>query len=206
MSREHRVNTLVSSAASDTVSFALPKLLTIENRESSVIIGDRRGYSVTTTINQVTAESIEFLESGVILRVTPSVDAAGKIMLDIHPEVSTGVVDTTSGIPSQTTTEVSTRMIVYDGQTVFVGGLIKNTVDESRQSVPLLGKIPGIGRLFSNSQKTSLKTETIVFITPTVIDASVAALDINSPDALRFERHINSSFACADPEAECVPD
>lgn len=161
------LNALRSQGRVRTLS--TPKLLALENQESSVIIGDRRGYAVTTTINQVTTESIEFLESGVILRVTPSVDGTGEIMLDIHPEVSTGTIDPNTGIPSQTTTEVSTQMIVADGQTIFVGGLIKHTIDESKQGVPVLGDIPGIGRLFSNRRKTNLNTETVVLITPTII-------------------------------------
>ena len=109
-------------------TLSTPKLLAVENRESSVIVGDRRGYQVTTTINQVTTESIEFLESGVILRVTPSVDANGQILMDIHPEVSTGVIDPITGIPSQSTTEVTTQMIVQGGQTIFVAGLIKHVL------------------------------------------------------------------------------
>jgi type II secretory pathway component GspD/PulD (secretin) len=145
-----------------------PKLLALENQEASVIVGDRRGYAVTTTINQVTSESIEFLESGVILRVTPHVDSEGRVMMDIHPEVSTGVVDA-NGIPSQTTTEVTTRLLVGSGQTVFIGGLIKQTRTESRKGVPLLGRIPGIGLLFSSREVTSTNTETVVIITPRVI-------------------------------------
>ncbi len=150
-------------------TLSTPKLLAIEDQESSVIIGDRRGYSVTTTINQVTTESIEFLESGVILRVTPSVDENGKIMMDINPEVSTGSIDPVSGIPSQTTTEVTTRMIVPDGKTIFVGGLIKNRTDESKRGVPVVGRIPVVGRLFSNRQRTVTNTETVVLITPTIV-------------------------------------
>ena len=173
-------------------TLSTPKLLALENHESSVIIGDRRGYAVTTTINQVTTESIEFLESGIILRVTPSVDAAGEIMLDIHPEVSTGVVDPNTGIPSQTTTEVSTRMIVSDGQTIFIGGLIKHTVDESKQGVPILGKIPGVGRLFSNRRKTSLNTETIVLITPTIVRSNGATTSpATTQNIERLEKQID---------------
>jgi type II secretory pathway component GspD/PulD (secretin) len=149
-----------------------PKLLALENEEASVIVGDRRGYSVTTTINQVTTESIEFLESGVILRVTPHVDADGRIMMDIHPEVSTGVVDA-SGIPSQATTEVTTRLLVDSGQTIFVGGLIKQTVTENRNGIPFLGRIPGLGLLFSSREVTSINTETIVVITPRVVGQTV---------------------------------
>ena len=150
-------------------TLSTPKLLALDNQEASVIVGDRRGYLVTTTINAVTTESVEFLESGVILKVTPTVDSEGRVMMEIHPEVSTGVVDT-NGIPSQTTTEVTTRLLVPSGQTVFVGGLIKHTASETRRGVPVLGKIPGIGRLFSSREKTNVNTETIVLITPRVVD------------------------------------
>jgi len=155
-------------------TLSTPKLLALENQEASVIVGDRRGYQVTTTINQISTQSIEFLESGVILRVTPHVDSEGRVMMDIHPEVSTGVVDA-NGIPSQTTTEVTTRLLVGSGQTVFIGGLIKQTQTESRKGVPILGRIPGIGLLFSSREITSANTETVVVITPRVIG------DINGP-------------------------
>ncbi|MGI9248492.1 MAG: type II secretion system protein GspD [Woeseiaceae bacterium] len=163
------LNALTSQGRVRTLSS--PKLLAVEDQESSVIVGDRRGYAVTTTINQVTTESVEFLESGVILRVTPWVDADGKILMDIHPEVSTGVINPLTGIPSQSTTEVSTRMIVPDGETIFVGGLIKQSIEESKSGVPVVGRIPGIGRLFSNREYTTTKTETIVLITPTILRA-----------------------------------
>lgn len=175
------LNALTSQGRVRTLS--TPKLLAIEDIESSVIIGDRRGYSVTTTINQVTTESIEFLESGVILRVTPSVDADGKVTLDIHPEVSTGIIDPVSGIPSQTTTEVTTRMIVPDGRTVFVGGLIKHRIDESKRGVPVIGRIPVLGGLFSNRQRTLTNTETVVLITPRIV---AAADDLSAEDAIEI--------------------
>lgn len=123
---------------------------------------------MTTTINQVTSESIEFLESGVILNVTPSIDANGGIMLDIHPEVSTGSIS--NGIPSQTTTEVTTQLLLPDGESAFIGGLIKNTSSVSRSGVPILGSIPGIRRVFSRSTTIAVNTETIVIITPRIVN------------------------------------
>lgn len=170
-------------------TLSTPKLLALENKESSVIIGDRRGYSVTTTINQVTTESVEFLESGVILRVTPSVDDDGQVMMDIHPEVSTGVIDPVSGIPSQTTTEVTTRMIVPDGETIFVGGLIKHRVEESKRGVPIIGRVPVIGRLFSNRQMAISNTETVVLITPRVVTNKTPRVDEGVTDEIdKFEQ------------------
>ena len=145
-----------------------PNLVTVANKEASVIIGDRQGYKVTTTINQVTTESVEFLESGVILRVTPTVDEEGMIMMSIHPEVSNGVISP-DGIPSQTTTEVTTDILTTDGESIFIGGLIKNNIVEGTESVPLLGAIPILGSLFSSETRSSINTETVVLITPYVI-------------------------------------
>ncbi|MGI9234053.1 MAG: type II secretion system protein GspD [Woeseiaceae bacterium] len=162
-----------------------PKLLAVEDRESSVIIGDRRGYSVITTINQVTSESIEFLESGVILRVTASVDANGKVLMDIHPEVSNGVINPLTGIPSQTTTEVTTRMIVPDGKTIFVGGLIKHRIEESKQGIPIVSRVPGLGRLFSSRENNKTNTETIVLITPTILGDNSRLVDEDTIEVIQ---------------------
>jgi type II secretory pathway component GspD/PulD (secretin) len=69
-----------------------PKLLAMEDRTAETAVGKRLGIRVTTTINQMTPESIEFLETGIILKVTPSVGTQGMILLDIHPEVSGGSI------------------------------------------------------------------------------------------------------------------
>jgi len=155
-------------AKNDVRTLSSPNLVALENTEASVIIGDRQGYSVTTTINQVTTESIEFLESGLILKVLPRIDAIGNVMMKIHPEVSTGTISL-DGIPSQTTTEVTTEILTRDGQPVFIGGLIKNNITEGRESVPILGDIPLIGALFSSVSHASNNTELVVLITPYVI-------------------------------------
>ena len=184
-------------------TLSTPKLLALENEESSVIVGDRRGYPVTTTINQVTTETIEFLESGVILDVTAHIDASGRVMMDIHPEVSNGVIDT-SGIPSQTTTEVTTKLLVESGQTIFIGGLIKHTHSETRKGVPILGRIPGVGRLFSSRERTNANTETIVLITPHIIagyDGSFSDLDEERVESVRRELDEEAS----DIETELEP-
>lgn len=152
-----------------TKTLSTPKLLTLENEAASVIVGDRLGYVNTVTINQVTSETTEFLESGVILEVTPSVDDRGNIMLDIHPEISTGTV--TAGVPSQTTTSVQTHLLVPDGSTSFIGGLIKSQVFRDHSGVPLLGRIPVAGKLFSRTRNRTVNTEIIVLITPSIVNS-----------------------------------
>jgi len=160
-----------------------PKLLALEGQEASVIIGDRRGFQVTTTINQVTSETIEFLESGVILRVTPQVDEDGNVLLDVHPEVSTGNVDA-NGIPSQVTTEVTTQLLVPSDRTAFIGGLIKHTATISQDGVPVLRRVPVIRRMFSNEERTEVNTETIVLITPRIVDTLDDAWNQEATDAV----------------------
>ncbi|MBL3618565.1 MAG: hypothetical protein JMN26_12635 [gamma proteobacterium endosymbiont of Lamellibrachia anaximandri] len=150
-------------------TLSTPKLLTMEGNTAETVVGTRLGYRVTTTINLVTSESIEFLETGIILKVTPSVDQQGRILLDIHPEVSDGSVSD-DGIPSKTTTQLSTRMLVPDGQTVFLGGLIKRNTNETREGVPILGDLPIVGSAFSNRAKSLTSTEVVVLITPQIVD------------------------------------
>lgn len=147
-----------------------PTLLTVENEPASVIVGNRLGYLNTVTINQVTTETTEFLESGVILEVTPSVDGDGNIKLDIHPEVSTGTV--TDGVPSQDTTSVDTQLIVPDGATSFIGGLMRLQAFDDHRGVPVLGRLPIAGKLFSRQEERAIRTEIIVLITPKVVDPS----------------------------------
>lgn len=156
-------------------TLSTPKLLALENQEASVIIGDRIGYKVTTTINQVTTESVQFLETGVILRVTPSVDAAGRVLMKIHPEVSSGSI--AAGVPSKKSIEVTTQLLADSGQAILIGGLIKNTSSYKRNGVPVLGDLPGVGRLFSSDEDLSLSTETVVVITPQILQSAAQSLD-----------------------------
>lgn len=148
-------------------TLSTPKLLALENQQAVTSIGDQTGYKVTTTINQVTTESIQFLESGVILRVTPSIDERGRILMKIHPEVSTASVN--NNIPSKNSTQVNTTLIAEDGQSIFIGGLIRNSNNYKRAGIPLLGDIPVIGNAFSRWEDGGTSTETVVVITPRII-------------------------------------
>ncbi len=189
---ELNLNLLRSEGRLRTLS--TPKLLALENQEAKAVIGDRIGFKVTTTIDQVTTESIEFLESGVILRVTPSVDGQGHVLLDIHPQVSTGSVSD-DGVPSLTTTEVTTRMLVRDGRTIFIGGLIKRSASETEERVPLLGDLPLIGNAFANQATSVISTETIVLITPYILNnGSTPLLDDALARSLEIEQSLPDLF------------
>ena len=143
-------------------TLATPSLLALENEEAEVLIAERLGFRVTTTINEVTTESVEFLESGVILRFKASVDRLGQIRLDIHPEVSTGTIS--NGLPNQTTAEVTTKLLMREGQRVFIGGLLRDTLTQTRSGIPILKDVPFLGLLFSKREQISVTTETVVLV------------------------------------------
>jgi type II secretory pathway component GspD/PulD (secretin) len=178
-------------------TLATPKLLALENQEAKAVIGDSTGYRVTTTINLVTTESVQFLESGVILKVIPSVDQRGRVMLKVHPEVSSATLNL--GIPSKKSTEVTTELICEDGQSIFIGGLIKSGSTQQREAVPLLGNVPVLGHLFSKTTQTVSASETVVIITPHIIKDAEDA-DRLSENAL--QRVSDTDFAILKQERD----
>jgi len=166
-------------------TLATPKLLALENQEAKTVIGDSTGYRVTTTINLVTSESVQFLESGVILKVTPSVDQHGRVLMKVHPEVSTASLN--AGIPSKKSTEVTTELVCEDGQSIFIGGLIKSGSLREREGVPGVMDLPLIGALFRSRTENVSYTETVVMITPYVISDPRRMQAISEEQARRVE-------------------
>lgn len=166
-------------------TLATPKLLALENQEAKAVIGDSTGYKVTTTINLVTTESVQFLESGVILKVIPSVDQQGRVMLKVHPEVSSATLSL--GVPSKKSTQVTTELIADDGQAIFIGGLIKTGSNQQKTAVPFLGTLPVVGVLFSNTTQTVNASETVVIITPHVINDTKQARSLTAEPLRRTE-------------------
>jgi type II secretory pathway component GspD/PulD (secretin) len=154
-------------------TLATPTLLALENQEAEVVIGDRLGFRVTTTINQVTTESVEFLESGVILKIKAAVDRERRVRLEVHPEVSVGVL--TAGLPSQKTTEVTTHLLAEDSQPILIGGLIRDRSSHDREGVPFLSSIPILGHAFKTRVRSDFMTETVVLLTAHVTEPSQRA-------------------------------
>ncbi len=148
-----------------------PRLLALDNKEAKIIIGGKLGYNVTTATENTVMQSVEFLETGTQLTLTPQIIDDGRIIMEIHPEVSDGEIGTT-GIPSETTTEVTTSVMAPDGGTIFIGGLIRDRKEDVRTRVPGLGAIPVLGALFSKTTNTTVRSEIIILITPHIISAS----------------------------------
>ncbi len=156
-----------------------PKLLVLNNREAQMQIGDQVPVTVQSAVgtvgdNSPIVNSVQFRDTGVILRVTPRVNKSGLVMLEISQEVSDVVPTTTSGIDSPTIQQrkFNSTVAVHDGETIALGGLIRESKTRSGSGLPLLRRIPWLGDLFGSNVRGMRRTELIVLITPRVIQNS----------------------------------
>ena len=126
------------------------------------------------------SNTIQNRKTGVILNVTPRINAGGWVTLDVQQEVSSPGPPPTAGIqsPSINIRSVSTQVTIKNGQTIAIGGIISETKGQSRNRVPFLGRIPGLGLLFGNTSRETSRTELIALITPHVIEDIEQASDL----------------------------
>jgi len=148
-----------------------PKILAIHGKQARVQVGGQQGYKVTTVNQGIATESIEFIDTGTILEITPFINEEGSILLNVKPRIQSAEIKL--GIPVVKTTDVSTWLLAEDGETVFIGGLIQDTKTNTRDQIPVLGSIPLIGWLFGRTVHNIGKSELVVLITSQIVDAEV---------------------------------
>jgi type IV pilus assembly protein PilQ len=107
------------------------------------------------------------LNTGTILSFRPYVGDDGYIRMEIHPEVSSGTV--TNNLPDKNTTQVTSNVMIKDGNTIVIGGLFNESSQISRSQVPILGDIPLVGMLFRSKADTTTRQEIIILLTPHII-------------------------------------
>ena len=161
---------------SDTKILSNPKILAINNEESRIHIGDTVPYIISTTVgtaNPVISEDVRFVDVGLKLSVTPIINDDGMVTLRLKPEISSvvaGVKSANGGtIPQVNKTEVETTVMVEDGTTIVLAGLRKDDKAHVKNTVPLLGDLPLLGKLFTSVNDSMTSTEIVIFITPHII-------------------------------------
>jgi type IV pilus secretin PilQ/predicted competence protein len=151
-----------------------PRVLALNGQEAKIIVGGRLGYTTVTQSQTSTIETVEFLETGTQLMFRPWVGEDGWIRMEVHPQNSAGVIDPVSGVPSESTTEITTRILMRDGQTLILGGLIGESISTDRDQVPLLGSLPLVGWLFGRTTESVTRRELVILLTPHILDPVAA--------------------------------
>jgi general secretion pathway protein D len=169
-----------------------PALVVLDNQQAMLQVGDEVPIATRSAVDVITpnapiVNNIEMRNTGVILKVTPRVNANGAVTLDVIQEISNVVTNdstSTSLTPTISQRKVQSAISVVSGQTVLLGGLISNRSEKNRSGLPWLTDIPNIRDLFSSNDNKSERTELIIFIRPQIIrdgvDAQLVAEELRS--------------------------
>ena len=152
-----------------------PRVITANQREASIEQGVEIGYQESASSG---ATTITFKKAVLALKVTPQVTPDNRIILDLNVKKdSIGQIFVGEGgaqIPSIDTREITTQVLVNDGQTVVLGGILETERRETEKKVPYLGDVPVLGRIFKTTGKTNNKDELLIFVTPKILREGVS--------------------------------
>lgn len=153
-----------------TKTVAAPRITAVNNRTASILGGKK--FSVTV-LDERGNPIVQFFEVGTKLSVTPHINSLEEITMDIKAEVSeVDEASVTIGRPIITSSEAQTKVLVRDGNTVVIGGFIKQKEEKSTKGIPILRSIPIIGFLFRETATSRSDRELLIFITPTIVKSS----------------------------------
>ena len=157
-----------------------PHVAALDNQKATIKVGNRipinqqtfvGAGTVGTTTNAVTTTS-QYIDTGVLLQVTPHINAGGLVTLDVNAEVSTpGTTTDPTLAPPINTRSVQTLVAVPSGQTLVMGGLITEDKENSSNGLPLVSRLPVLGGLFGSQKLNNNRTELVLFISPTVVES-----------------------------------
>jgi general secretion pathway protein D len=159
---------------SDINILATPNLLTTDNEEAEIIIGEERPFLRTaqdTPSGGVvsTVRTFEFRDTGITLRITPQISQGKTVRLNLFQEILNFVSESETGAVTTTKRSTKTTVIVDDGQTIVIGGLIQENINQSQTQVPCLGNLPVFGWAFKQTSAQKRKTNLLIFLTPHII-------------------------------------
>jgi len=157
-----------------------PRIVALNKEEAKILVGTREAY-VTSSQSQgeattITAESVQFIDVGLKLVVVPTIGADGFITMKIKPEISSvqSTLTTTAGseVPIVQTSQSETVVKVKDGRTLIIAGLLKQQDVDDSKGWPKFSRMPVLGSLFGTKAKQGVRTELVIFITPTIISGA----------------------------------
>ncbi len=155
-----------------------PKLMVLNNQTASIEVGDQVPILTGSATNVITSNaaivnSVDYHDTGIILKITPRVNSSGYVLLDMSQEVSDVVPNSTTSTinsPTFSTRKIATSIAVHDGEVIALGGLIQDSRNDATNGIPGVSRIPFLGPLlFGNIQKNDTRTELVVLLRPRVV-------------------------------------
>ena len=160
-------------------------LLASNNTEARLLVGSQRPFvQVSRSLPTDTPsrdQVIQYRDVGTKLTVRPTINQDGYVSLLIQQEVNQATSETAFDAPVISTREAATQVLVKDGQTIVIGGLLDEQRDKSQGGIPILSRIPIIGGLFGSATRRRTDTELYLFLTPRIIRTDAAADSLTAP-------------------------
>ena len=149
-----------------------PSILVLDNQTASIRVGDQQPVFTgsTTTDGGVVTQSVQYKDTGVSLQVTPHVNSNGLVKMDLQQDVTdVGEIDSATGQRSFLQRNIKSNIAVKSGETIVLGGLMRDNSTDGKSGMPVLSDVPVVGNLFSSTSHNGTRTELLVLITPTAI-------------------------------------
>jgi general secretion pathway protein D len=160
-----------------------PTMMVLDNHTAAIRVGDQQPVRTSETTNldgdNVTS-TIEFKDTGVFLEVSPSVNAGGMVTMSVRQSITdVGQIDIATGQRTFLERELASRVAVRSGETIVLGGLIRDNSSRDRQGIPFLHDLPVVGNLFGTTNTSTDRTELLVVITPRVVTSEQDMRDVS---------------------------
>ena len=200
-----RVALNVLEQESEVNVLSSPSLMVLDNQTAVINVGDEIPIPARQSVSNINPDSptvneIQFRQTGVTLTVTPRVNNSGLVTMEIKQEVSNAVSTTTSEIDAPTIQQrqVESTVAINSGETIVLGGLIQDTQTNAESGIPVLHRIPVLGKLFGQTRDEARRTELLVMITPRVIRNRTEAQEVTE----EFKRKLRGITPPALPSQE----
>jgi general secretion pathway protein D len=169
---------------SDVKVLSTPSVVVLDNQVATLQVGDQvpvatASATVLTGTGAPVVNTIDYRNTGVILRVVPRINSNGNVLLDVEQEISNVAPGSAGSLtPTVSQRKIKSSIAVASGQTVLLAGLISETQNNTRSGIPLVDQLGELGKLIGNTSKVQARTELIIFIRPQIIRDGVDAMRI----------------------------
>ena len=174
-----------------------PSVLVLDNQTAEIRVGDQQPIktgSVSTDGTVSSIQSIQYKDTGVALNVTPHVNSNGLVKMDVQQDITdVGEIDSATGQRTFLKRNIKSNIAVQSGETIVLGGLIRDNHTEGNSGVPVLKNLPVIGSAFNGSSKSGKRTELLVLITPTAIKDQEALVRTGDEMRERMKRLMDNN-------------
>jgi general secretion pathway protein D len=161
------------NAITEVNVISTPSLTVLDNREAMLQVGDQIPVQTLTSVSAIgnTFNSVNYTNTGIILKITPHISESGRVMLELEQEVSNVDPNTPPGSTTPTIQQrrVKTQVVINDSESLMLGGLVKDQRGRSASQLPVVGDVPVFGNLFKDKGDAIDKTELVIMITPHVV-------------------------------------